>query len=384
MAFRFLIIAGFADSLILFRGALLTTLVKSGLEVHAAAPGLLPNSPAHAALERMGVHVHNVPAQRAGTNPFFDLLLLWRLFRLMRRVRPHVILGYTIKPVIYGTIAAWFARVPRRFALITGLGYAFTNDRAGTLQNLIQRMYAVALARVDKVFFQNSDDLALFRQLGVVPGSLAVTVVNGSGVDLQHFARSSLPEREVRFLMICRLLGDKGVREYAMAARQIRATYPSVRFDMAGWIDENPDSITQTELDGWTADGTIEYLGKLDDVRPALAACTVYVLPSYREGTPRSVLEAMSMGRPIITTDAPGCRETVIDGRNGFLVPIKSVDALVDAMRKFLIDPSLVSKMGRESRRIAEVKYNVHKVNEIMMLEMGLLKRAPDEGCCRE
>ena len=380
VARRFLIIAGFADSLVLFRGALLTTLVASGLEVHAAAPGIAANSPTRATLERMGIHLHDIPAQRAGTNPLSDLWLLWRLFRLMRRVRPCTVLGYTIKPVIYGTIAAWLARVPRRFALITGLGYAFTNGRAGALQNLIRRMYTVALARADKVFFQNPDDLALFRQYRIVSASAPAVVINGSGIDLQRFAQTPFPEKEIRFLMICRLLGDKGVREYAMAARRIRAMYPGVRFDMAGWIDENPDSITQAELDGWTADGTIEYLGKLDDVRAALAACMVYVLPSYREGTPRTVLEAMSIGRPIITTDAPGCRETVVDGCNGFLITVKSVDALVVAMQKFLADPSLVSKMGQESRRIAESKYNVHKVNEVMMLEMGLLEFAPSEG----
>ena len=179
--------------------------------------------------------------------------------------------------------------------------------------------------------------------------------------------------------MIGRLLGDKGVREFAEAARKIKALHPEVRFNVVGWIDSNPDAIAQSELDAWVADGTLEFLGKLDDVRPAIAACTVYVLPSYREGTPRTVLEAMAMGRPIITTDAPGCRETVIDGDNGFLVPVQSVDALVDAMLKFIEDPALAPRMGRRSRQIAEDKYDVHKVNAVMLREMGIT-RAATEG----
>jgi len=377
---RFLIIAGFADSLVLFRGALIKAMVASGLEVHAAAPEITTSPLTRAALERMGVQVHDIPAQRAGTNPLMDILLFWRLFWLMCRVRPNVVLGYTIKPVIYGTIAAWFVRVPQRFALITGLGYAFTNGRAGALQKLIRRMYTFALTRAEKVFFQNPDDLALFRQFGIVPSSVGAVVVNGSGVDLQRFNQAPLAVGGIKFLMICRLLGDKGVREYVSAAQRIRAIFPDAHFALAGWIDENPDSIKHAELESWIADEAIEFLGKLDDVRPAIADCTVYVLPSYREGTPKTVLEAMSMGRPIITTDAPGCRETVVDGRNGFLIPAKSVDALVDAMQKFIVDPVLASKMGQESRKIAESKYDVHVVNEVMMREMKLLFPTNFEG----
>jgi glycosyltransferase involved in cell wall biosynthesis len=172
--------------------------------------------------------------------------------------------------------------------------------------------------------------------------------------------------------MIGRLLGDKGVREYASAARRVRAKFPRARFQLAGWIDENPDAIAQSELDLWTAEGTLEFLGRLDDVRPAIAACTVYVLPSYREGTPRTVLEAMAMGRPVITTDAPGCRETVVNGENGYLVDVQSVEALVGAMESFIDNPDLAAAMGLRSRQIVEDKYDVHKVNAVMLREMGI------------
>lgn len=167
-------------------------------------------------------------------------------------------------------------------------------------------------------------------------------------------------------------VGDKGVREYAQAAQKVKAEYPNAVFRLVGWIDDNPDAIAQHELDGWVDSGMLEFLGKLADVRPAIADCNVYVLPSYREGTPRTVLEAMAMGRPVITTDAPGCRETVADGDNGFLVPVQAVDELAAAMVQFIENPELVDKMGQRSRQVAEQKYDVHRVNEFMLAEMGI------------
>lgn len=370
---RFLIIAGFADSLLGFRGPLIAALQARGLQVHVAAPGLTWGSAVRAQLEAQGLVVHNIPLQRTGQNPLADLRSLGALWRLMRRVRPAYVLGYTIKPVIYGTLAAWLARVPRRFALITGLGYAFTAQRARSrLGRLVQRLYALALARAQGVFFQNPDDAALFRQLGLLAPGASVCVVNGSGVDVAAFAPAALPAGGPHFLLIARLLGDKGVREYAQAAAMVRARHPAARFTLVGWIDDNPDAIAQHELDAWVASGTVDYAGRLQDVRPAIAACSVYVLPSYREGTPRTNLEAMAMGRPIITTDAPGCRETVVDGDNGFLVPVKSADALAQAMLRFAQDPGLAHRMGQRSRQLAEEKYDVHQVNAAMLRAMGI------------
>ena len=370
---KFLLVAGLADSLIIFRGSLISALQSRGLQVHVAAPDLSVFSLVRLKLEAAGVVVHEVTMCRTGTNPLADLLTLWRLWRLMRFVRPDYVLGYTIKPVIYGSIAAWLACIPQRFALITGLGYAFQGEgQRDRLQALVQRLYKFALVRTQTVFFQNPDDETLFRQRALVKRKTRSCVVNGSGVDIAAFNSMPLPPGPPCFLLIARLLGDKGVREYAQAARRIRTIYPQVRCLLVGWIDTNPNSIAHDELEAWIADGTLDFLGHLDDVRPAISLSSVYVLPSYREGTPRTVLEAMAMGRAVITTDAPGCRETVVHGDNGFLVPVKSVDALEQAMLKFVENNNLTVRMGKRSRQIAEAKYDVHKVNAVMLKEMGI------------
>ncbi len=374
---RILIIAGLADSLINFRGPLIAALQAKGLDVHVAAPDLPNNSSVRLQLQGMRLTVHQVPISRTGTNLFADLRTTWTLWRLMRQIKPDIVLAYTIKPVIYGTLAAWLASVRQRFALITGLGYSFQGGlQRSLLQALIQGLYGLSLSKAQLVFFQNPDDMALFQNRGILKRHTRVCVVNGTGVDLASFAVRPLPlaalAGEVQFLFIGRFLGDKGVREYAQAANILKQRYPKVKCALVGWIDSNPNAISQTELDSWNADGRIELWGRMADVRPAIEACSVYVLPSYREGTPRTVLEAMAMGRAIITTDAPGCRETVIDGDNGFLVPVKSVDALVEAMTRFILEPTLAACMGQRGRQVAEDKFNVHKINDIMLKEMGL------------
>ncbi len=380
---RFLLLGGYAESLINFRGHLIDVLITEGIEVHVAAPGLSEGSDVYTALLEKGAIPHDVALSRTGTNPILDLWSVWRLVRLMRMIKPDVFLGYTIKPVIYGSLAAKIARVSRRYALITGLGYAFQDDALGLRGVIVQKvarvLYAAALRVTHKVFFQNPDDQALFVLLGLIPTRVPSVVINGSGVDTQYFNIEPLPLGGPRFLMIARLLGAKGVREYAAAATKLRTVYPHVQCALVGWIDDGPDAITQAELDAWVDAGIVDYLGRLSDVRSAIRSCTVYVLPSYREGTPRTVLEAMSMGRPIITTDAPGCRETVIESYNGYLVPPRSVDDLVIAMIRFIEDDGLAERMGEQSRRHAECKYDVQKVNESMVREMDVINNKNQE-----
>lgn len=372
---KILVVASFPDSLVSFRGALLDAMLAKGIEVHAAAPDLPLGGAVRQHLESRGVVVHEISMHRTGVNPVADVSTLLALCCLMRRIKPSHVLAYTIKPVIYGMLAARLTGVPYRFALITGLGYAFTGEARGlraVLRAIIGRLYGLALCGTDKVFFQNPDDRTFFKELGILRPDTPTTVVNGSGVDVSAYSVTPLPAAP-QFLLIARLLGDKGVREYAEAAKRLRSRHPEAQCRLVGWIDANPDAIRLEELDAWIAQGSIEYLGRLNDVRPAIANCSVYVLPSYREGTPRTVLEAMSMGRAIITTNAPGCRETVVDGDNGYLVPVQSVDALLEAMQRFMDDPALASRMGKRSRAIAEEKYDVNKVNAVMLNEMGLL-----------
>ena len=369
---RFILIAGQAESFLNFRGPLIAALQNSGAEVHVVAPELFVGSPLRELLMGRGIVVHSLPMRRTGTNPLADIQTLVALWRLMLRIRPNAVLGYTIKPVIYGSLAAWLAGIPNRFALITGLGYAFQGGSSrNTIQQLVQGLYRLALYRTHKVFFQNPDDLALFKQRDILSSKAQTCVVNGSGVDIAHYSVAPLPSN-ISFLMVARLLGDKGIREYINSARAIRKLYPDVVFRLVGAVDLNPDSICQSELDSWIEEGVISYYGQVRDVRPAVEDSSVFVLPSYREGTPRSVLEAMAMGRAIITTDATGCRETVIDGENGFLVPVRSIDGLVEAMKAFIANPELAAHMGQRSREIAEERYDVHKVNAVMLREMRI------------
>jgi glycosyltransferase involved in cell wall biosynthesis len=372
---KVLVIAGHSGSLINFRGPLLKKLRDNGHSVWVAAPGLSEDVSTQHTLASLGITGRDVFLSRTGVNAFADLRSLVELVRLMWAVRPDVVLTYTIKPVIWGTMAARFAGVARRVCLITGLGYAFTGEAKGKrriIQWIARTLYRWALARATLVFFQNPDDRQVFRDLGLLLDRVPSQVVNGSGVDTEIFAHTPLPESPTRFLMIARLLGDKGVREYAAAAAIVRVQAPHVQFDLVGDFDSNPDSIRKDELEEWCKAGHLNWLGHLEDVKPAIKRSHVYVLPSYREGTPRTVLEAMSIGRAIITTDAPGCRETTVPGGNGFLVPVADPDALAASILQFVNRPGLIERMGQASRQRAEDKYDVRKVNAVMLSAIGL------------
>lgn len=379
---KFLIVASYPASILKFRYALISAIQQTGFEIHIAAPEFDNYPEERDQLVALGYVVHDIPMQRTGTDPIADSKTLIALYCLMRAIKPDYMMAYTIKPVIYGSLAAKLARVPHRFALITGLGYAFQGaDEQGykksNLQKVMHKLYSVALASTQKVFFQNPDDEALFKSMGILKPTAATKIVNGSGVDISEYSLQPLPtindQLQPKFLLIARLLGDKGLREYAQAARLIKAKYPQAQFDLVGSIDSNPSAISQKELDNWLSTGLFNYWGSVKDVKPAITASSIYVLPSYREGTPRSVLEAMAMGRPIITTDAPGCRETVIDGYNGYLVPVKAVDELAAAMERFILNPELIVQMGSASRQLVEDKFDVHTVNQIMLNEMNVL-----------
>lgn len=370
---RVLLIAGQAESLLNFRGDLIAAMHAAGHEVHAAAGACTDEL--NETLTARGVVLHPVAIARTGMNPLRDARTCLAFYRLMRRIRPEVVLAYTIKPVIYGLLAAQAAGIRRRFALITGLGFAFTDNaggvKRGMLRAVLTLLYKLALRKVAGVIFQNPDDQKFFTDAKIVSSRVLTHRVHGSGVNTERFTKAPLPAAPI-FLMIGRVLADKGVREYAAAARILKTRSPSARCQLLGALDSNPSAITHAELDGWVKDGAIEYLGVLADVRPALAAASVFVLPSYREGTSRAALEAMAMGRAIISTDAPGCRETVVEGKNGVLVPVRDAVALADAMIELAADGAKRETMGAASRAFAESLYDVRKVNAQMLSIMGL------------
>lgn len=360
-----------------FRGRLLEDLRARGYIVVAAAPKLHPGSAHYEWLVKRGIQPLSIALRRTSLNPLRDVVGLVSLLCTIRAVRPDVVLSFTIKPVVYGTLAAWLARVPRRFALITGLGYAFTGRAVGMrsgVQTVARKLYSTALRRAHAVIFQNPDDAREFLDLGLLSSGVPVEVVNGSGVDLTHFSfqEPRTADGNFTFLMVARLLKAKGLLEYAAAAIEVRRLYPNARFLLIGDLDENPDAVPASAVESWTKAGVMEWLGPITDVRPYLNECDVFVLPSYREGTPRAVLEALATGRAIVTTHAPGCRETVQDQQNGFLVPVGDVNALASAMKRFLETPSLAASMGVESRRIAETKYDLRLVNAEMLRIMKL------------
>lgn len=370
---RALVAASLASSLVNFRGELLRELLAAGVEVHVTAPDIDVDVISKPALESWGVVTHAIDLQRTGMNPWSDLRTLVGYVRLMKSINPNFFLGYTIKPVVFGTLAAHLCAVTHRAALITGLGYGFQGGaRRSVLRLVIRSLYGLSLRFASVVIFQNPDDKRAFESLGLLRAGVGAEIVNGSGVDLDRFAPKPLPEGAIRFLMIGRLLGEKGVREYVDAARLVRAEFPLARFVLVGPRDSNPNAVSKAELDAWIAEGIVDYRGELRDVRSVLADCSVYVLPSYREGTPRSVLEALATGRPVITTDAPGCRETVDDGINGFLVPVGSAQALAEAMQQFLRQPELLQRMAVASLSKARSKYDVRLVNRKMLQILGV------------
>lgn len=360
------VLASYAESLLNFREPLLRVLHEKGYHIVACAPACVETE---RRLKELGVDFVATPLRRTSMSPFADLRYLICLVRLLRRRRPVATIAYTAKPVIWGSFAARIAGVPKICAMITGVGSALI-DNSTLTSGILTLLYRGSLALCSAVAFQNPDDEAEFVDRGLLAPGRSFRV-NGSGVPLDRFTPAALPDSPV-FLLIARLLADKGIREFAAAARQVKARYPFARFRLAGWFDDNPSALSRDEVEGWVKEGILEYVGRLHDVRPEIAAARVYVLPSYREGTPRTVLEAMAMARPVITTDAPGCRETVKDGWNGVLVPVRNVELLAAAMLRFIEEPAAAVEMGKRSRELALVKFDARLVARELVSGFGL------------
>ena len=334
-----------------FRAGLVKALADGGYKVVIAAPGANTDWASDNSVEAVDIAV-----DRSGFNPFKDAKLLLGYGRLFDRFGADFYLGFTAKPNIYGALAARIAGVAS-LPNVSGLGTAFMGD--GWLYRFVARLYKLAFRKSKIVFFQNTEDRDLFVRLGIV-GPSQSRLLPGSGINLAHFfPRPHLDDGEVRFLFIGRLLGDKGVREFVDAARLLRLEQPRWRFQLLGEIDEeNRSSIIAEELQSWQDQGLVEHLGHVQDVRPHIAAASAVVLPSYREGLPRSLLEAAAMARPLIATNVPGNRQIVEHGVNGVLCDVRSATALATAMKQIgqMSEGDRV-EMGKAGRSLVEREY---------------------------
>jgi glycosyltransferase involved in cell wall biosynthesis len=356
---------------------MLRDFVARGYRVTAIGSHDLPE--VRTALEGWGVEFVIVPIRRAGLNPVLDLIACWLLYRALRRLRPDLVLAYTVKPVVYGMPVAWLAGVKRRYAMITGRGYAFLegNERSRRLtRRLATWLYRFGLRFAHGVLFHNEDDRAFFADARMTSADQRTRRIWGSGINLDHHRAVPLPPLAsgdpVRFLMIGRLIRDKGVNEYAEAARVLRAAGAPAEFLLVGPTDPSPNAVSPETIAEWAQSGTIDYRGPVDDVRPAIAASHVVVLPSYAEGLPRSVLEGMAAGRPVITTLAPGCRDTVVPGESGMLVPMRDASALAAAMQEFIDHPELIARLGQKALERARTRFEVGSVNRDIADFLGI------------
>lgn len=368
---KFLLISPKNRTVYNFRGDLLKTIRELGYEVVVTGPDQTDVEK----IEALGARFVEIPMNKTGTSVLGDLKYCRRLIRLMKDEKPDVTLGYTVKPVIYGAIAAKLSGIKNIVSMVTGAGYTFTAQsfKARVLGFVVRMLYRVGFACADRVIFQNPDDRDEFTARGLLKAK-KTAVVNGSGVNMDHFVPKPLLEKPV-FFMLSRLLKSKGVREYLEAAEIVKKQYPEARFTLLGKYETAmQDAVPKEFVEPFIEKGIVERFEETSEVRPYYEQCGVYVLPSYREGTPRTVLEAMAMGRAILTTDTNGCRETVKDGVNGFLVPVGDARKLAEKMAAFIEDPTLAARMGEESIAYCREKFDILRVNDDMIHYLNLRK----------
>lgn len=381
---RVLLIGNNIGSMLQFRGPVIRALVASGYDVHLMVPTetvglMIAYEEQLATLRAQGATVHEYALQRSRSNPLFDLGSIREMSRQVRQIAPDVVLSYMMKPVIYGSLIAWLSGVPRRYAMLDGLGFAFASLSEGKRFSLpawiARRLLKTALARVHHLILLNRDDPTTLREQGIIPLGFPFTIVAGTGIDLIHYAAAPVDPRSTTFVMIARLLREKGVRDYAVAATLVRRLRPDARFVLLGEIDPAPGAIDLAEVSGWT---DVDYRGSMKDVRPAITNSLAFVLPSYYgEGRPRTVMEAMAMQRACIVADNRGSRDCVEDDVNGQVVPPKDPERLAAAMLRYLDDPALAVAHGAAGRKLAK---DVYAENRVVRDTLNALDLAPPAG----
>ena len=366
-----------ASSFYGFRADLIRTLLNKGHQVYAFtseyAVGDLKK------IEKLGATPITYTLNRGGLNPLADIIATYQLSKKIKAISPDLVFSYFSKPVIFGTLAAKLAQVPRVIGMLEGLGYTFTEQPEGLSKKtqLIKKiqvfLYKIALPQLDQLIFLNPDDPKdLLEQYAINVKN--VEVLGGIGLNLDHYKYSENFNSNISFIFIARLLAEKGIHDYIKAAKIVKEKYPSVKFTVLGAIDKEAlGSLKEEELESLVTTNIIEYPGHVSNVSEWIENSSVFVLPSYyREGVPRSTQEAMAIGRAVITTDVPGCRETVVDGVNGFLVPKWDPEVLAEKMIYFIEHPEQVRLMGAESYKIAVEKFDAEKVNQRLVNILGL------------
>lgn len=364
------VLSSHTTSLFWFRLDMMKAFIDNGHSVIAVGPE--PESEWKEKFQKYSIEYKQIVVERNGMNPIKDLKTLKDLYKFLKKEKPQKIFTYQAKTVVYGSIAARLNGIKEVYPLIAGLGSIFRGHgvKNKLIKTIMKIEYWIAAKCSRKVFFQNHDDKNEFLHNGIILDSKAV-IINGSGVNLSKFKPVPHPEKPA-FLFIGRLIKDKGIVEYLEACNKIKVKYPDVRCMLVGPYDSNPSALTKEELEPYIKKGVIEYFGEQKDVSTYIAQCSTFILPSYHEGTPKTVLEAMAMGRAIITSDAPGCRETVTDGVNGYLVKIKDIKGLTNKMEILINNANLNSQFGEKSAIIAKEKYDAKIVNQSIMQVMGL------------
>lgn len=375
-AMRICVLGNQARATFLFWRVLMCTAMERGHSVLCLVPdGDEENS---RRIRDLGVDLRHYSLDRKGLSPANDMRTFLELRKIFSSENIDLLFASTIKPVIYGCMAAKNCGIPHIYATITGLGYAFEADTLfkKVINRLSISLYRTALAGIEGVFFQNRDDADLFGSCGILRKDARVLFARGTGVDCEHFAATSLPATDsgLVFLSIGRLLEAKGFREFVEAARMVRQKYPAASFRILGPKEQGLGSIGDEEIASWA--GSVDYLGATSDVRPYVADAHVIVLASWREGTPTAIMEAMSMGRPCIVTDVPGCREVVRDGQNGLLVKVKDPQSLAAAMERLCADPQSLAAMGASGRELATGTFDAGVVARGILDDMHVPDRA--------
>ena len=368
---KIILLNNIAQDILIFRRHLVQYLITQNYMVYVMATDF--SSQTKRQIEMLGAIPIGYSLKRGGLNPFYDLKTLWQLIKTFKQIRPNIILSSFAKPVIFGTLAAKIAGVQKVVGMIEGLGYAFTEQPNGqTLKARLIKfiqilLYKLALPQADLVLFLNNDDAKDLLDKYHIKVKRR-EVLGGIGLDLKEYRFSEFSSSFISFVFIARLLREKGIFDFLKAAEELKKKYPEVIFKVIGSFDiENPGALKKEELQYYIDNNIITYPGFVNNINQWITESSIFVLPSYREGVPRSTQEAMAIGRAIITTDVPGCRETVENGENGFLIPKWDISALVKAMEYFIKNPTEIKRMGFKSYQMALEKFDGNKVNKKLL-----------------